>query len=85
MAKEWHGQGVESWNPRYAKTRMHRLEKYTFEDLGSYPIHTLKPVIILACLQKIEKTAPEMARRIKQIVSHRCTYATSSVIGRLLS
>ncbi|MFC5410839.1 tyrosine-type recombinase/integrase [Larkinella bovis] len=83
VAKEWHSKGVESWDPRYAKTLMHRLEKYTFDDLGSYPIRTLKPIIILACLQKIEKTAPEMARRIKQIVSHICKYAIAT--GRLES
>lgn len=75
VAREWHSKGLNSWDPRYAKTLLHRLEKYTFDEIGSYPLTLLKPVIILACLQKIENTAPDMARRIKQIISHVCRYA----------
>ena len=57
---------------------MHRLEKYAFDDLGHYPIHLLKPIVILACLQKIEKTAPEMARRVKQLCSHIFKYVIAT-------
>lgn len=75
IAKEWHVKGLQAWDPRYAQTIMHRLEKYTFAEFGHYPLTELKPTTILACLQKIEKTAPEMARRIKQLVSHILRYA----------
>jgi integrase len=75
IAREWHSKGLDTWDPRYAQTIMHRLEKYVFDDLGAYPIHLLKPLIVLGCLQKIEKTAPEMARRVKQLISHICRYA----------
>ncbi|PSR56643.1 integrase [Adhaeribacter arboris] len=78
IAKEWHAKNVPQWHPRYAQTVMHRLEKYAFLEIGCYPIHLLKPVIILACLQKIEKTAPEMARRIKQLCSHVFKYAIAT-------
>lgn len=78
IAKEWHSKNVGHWNPRYAQTVMHRLEKYAFDDLGHYPIHLLKPIVILACLQKIEKTAPEMARRVKQLCSHIFKYAIAT-------
>lgn len=81
VAREWHSKGLEKWDPRYAKTLMHRLEKYTFVEIGPYPLQSLKPLVILACLQKIEKTAPEMARRIKQVISHICRYAIAT--GRL--
>lgn len=81
VAKEWHSKGLDSWDPRYAQTVLHRLEKYTFHVIGRYPLNTLKPIVILTCLQKIEKTAPEMARRIKQLISHICRYAI--VTGRL--
>ncbi|WP_460952027.1 tyrosine-type recombinase/integrase [Spirosoma daeguense] len=80
IAREWYGKGLESWNPRYAQTVLHRLEKYTFCEIGRFPMNALKPLIILSCLQKIEKTAPEMARRVKQLISHVCRYAI--VTGR---
>ncbi len=78
VAREWHSKGLDSWDPRYAKTLLHRLEKYAFDDLGRFPLNTLKPVVILACLQKTEKTAPEMARRIKQIISHIFKYSVAT-------
>lgn len=40
------------WEPKYAETVLHRLEKYVFPDLGRYPIQAVKPLIILSCLQK---------------------------------
>ncbi|MBD2704830.1 tyrosine-type recombinase/integrase [Spirosoma sp. BT702] len=81
VAREWHSKGLTTWNPRYAQTILHRLEKYTFSEIGQFPLTTLKPIVILACLQKIEKTAPEMARRVKQLISHICRYAI--VTGRV--
>lgn len=78
IAKEWHSKGIDSWNPRYAQTIIHRLEKYTFIEIGSFPMQMLKPIIVLACLQKIEKTAPEMARRVKQLISHIFRYAIAT-------
>lgn len=81
VAREWHTKGIASWDPHYACTLLHRLEKYVFAEFGNYPLQHLKPLIILACLQKIEKTAPDMARRIKQIISHVLRYAI--VTGRI--
>lgn len=78
IAREWHSKGIDCWDPRYAKTLMHRLEKYTFDELGKYPVHQLRPILILSCLQKIELSAPEMARRIKQIISHVFKYAIAT-------
>lgn len=78
IAREWHSKNVDHWDPRYAQTVMHRLEKYAFGDLGHYPINLLKPLIILSCLQKIERTAPEMARRVKQLCSHIFKYAIAT-------
>lgn len=75
VAMEWYGTNLDHWDPRYAKTVLHRLEKYVFIEIGNYPINMLKPLILLSCLQKIEKTAPEMARRVKQLCSHIFKYA----------
>lgn len=78
VAKEWHDGNTPTWDDRYAKTVMHRLEKYVFDDLGSYPIKLLKPLSVLACLRKIDGTAPDMARRIKQIISAVFKYAIAT-------
>jgi integrase len=78
VAREWFNKHVDVWNPRYAKTLMHRLEKYTFHDLGPFPIHMLRPPMILASLEKIEKTGPDMARRIKQLISLICRYGIAT-------
>ncbi|WP_375447206.1 tyrosine-type recombinase/integrase [uncultured Fibrella sp.] len=75
VAREWHSKGLDNWDARYAQTILHRLEKYVFHQLGAYPINALKPIIVLSCLQRIETTAPDMARRIKQLISHVCRYA----------
>lgn len=75
VAMEWYATQLGNWGSRYAKTVMLRLEKYVFIEIGNYPINTLKPLLILSCLQKIEKTAPEMARRVKQLCSHIFKYA----------
>lgn len=81
IAREWHDKQIETWNPRYAQTVLHRLEKYLFGDIGSYPVRMIKPQIILNCLQKIEKTGPEMARRIRQYCRFIFLYAIAT--GRL--
>lgn len=75
IAKEWHVKGLPGWNTRYAQTIMYRLEKYTFAEIGHYPLTELRPTTILICLQKIEKSAPETARRVKQLISHILRYA----------
>ena len=75
LALEWHKNGLDGWDPEYAETILHRLEKYVFPSLGKYPINYIRPVMILACLRIIEKTAPEMARRVKQLISHIFRYA----------
>lgn len=78
IAKEWYDRNAAIWDARYAKTVMHRLEKYVFDDLGDYPIKLIKPLSVLACLRKIDVTAPDMARRIKQIISAVFKYAIAT-------
>lgn len=78
IGREWHKKQIEQWDPRYAQTVMHRLEKYLFPELGSYPIQMVKPLLILSCLQKVEKTAPEMARRVMGYCHFICIYAIAT-------
>lgn len=70
IALEWHEKNAPAWDSRYAQTVKHRLEKYAFPFLGEFPITSIKPLLVLSCIQSIEKTAPEMARRVKQLCSH---------------
>ena len=78
IAREWHSTNLPYWDPRYAQTILHRLEKYVFLEIGDYPIHLITPAIVLACLRKIEVTAPEMARRVKQLISHVFNFAKAT-------
>jgi len=78
LAIEWHEKQLASWKPSHAKIIMHRLEKYIFPDLGSYPVNQVKPMVMLACLQKAEKTAPELTRRLKSYCSHIFKYAIAT-------
>jgi integrase len=78
VAKEWHDRNAPTWDDRYARTVMHRLEKYVFDELGSYPIKLLKPLSVLTCLRKVDGTAPDMARRIKQLISAVFKYAIAT-------
>lgn len=75
VAREWHTKNIEKWKPDYAQTVLHRLEKYLFPDLGMFPINSLKPIIILRCLQKAEVTAPDLTRRLKGYCHHIFVYA----------
>ena len=78
IAKEWYDRNVAIWDVRYAKTIMHRLEKYVFDELGAYPIKLIKPLAVLSCLRRVDATAPDMARRIKQIISSVFKYAIAT-------
>jgi integrase len=75
VAREWHEKQAVKWSPRHAQTILHRLEKYVFPFLGDFPVKTIKPLMVLDVLQRIERTAPEMTRRVKQYISQVFLYA----------
>lgn len=78
MAMEWHSKQLALWKPQYAGVVRHRLEKYIFPDIGNYPVTMIKPMVMLGCLQKIERTAPELSRRMKALCSHVFKYAIAT-------
>ena len=78
LALEWHQQQVGHWCPHYANTVHYRLEKYVFPELGSYPLSDIKPIVMLACLKRIDNTAPDMSRRVKRICSQIFRYAIAT-------
>ncbi|WP_298358964.1 phage integrase central domain-containing protein [Runella sp.] len=78
MAMEWYGKQIPLWNPKHANIIKHRFEKYIFPSLGSFPLADIKPLMMLNCLQKIEKTAPDLSRRMKAVCSHVFKYAIAT-------
>lgn len=78
VAMEWYGKQVPLWKPKHAAIIKHRFEKYIFPSLGSFPLAEIKPLMMLNCLQKIEKTAPDLCRRMKAACSHVFKYAIAT-------
>lgn len=78
MAMEWYWKQVPLWKPKHANIIKHRFEKYIFPSLGSFPLADIKPLMMLNCLQKIEKTAPDLSRRMKAACSHVFKYAIAT-------
>ncbi|WP_309705361.1 phage integrase central domain-containing protein [Siphonobacter sp. SORGH_AS_0500] len=78
MALEWHGKQMPLWKSKHANIIKHRFEKYVFPFLGSFPLADIKPLMMLSCLQKIEKTAPDLSRRMKAACSHVFKYAIAT-------
>ncbi|WP_229238523.1 phage integrase central domain-containing protein [Dyadobacter sp. Leaf189] len=78
MAIEWHSKQTSLWKPTHAAIVKHRLEKYVFPSLAKFPLADIKPLIMLSCLQKIEKTAPDLSRRMKALCGHIFKYAIAT-------
>ena len=75
---EWYEKQLEQWTSRYAQSVKFRLEKYAFSEIGQFPVRDIKPLMMLSCLQKIEKTSPETTRRIKALCGHIFKYAIAT-------
>ena len=78
MAMEWYWKQVPLWKPKHATIIKHRFEKYVFPFLGHFPLTEIKPLQMLNCLQKMEKTAPDLTRRMKAACSHVFKYAIAT-------
>lgn len=78
IALEWHTVNLPQWQARYAATLLHRLKKYVFPELGNLPMQLIKSSTVLECLKKIDETALEMARRIKQLISRIFMFAIAT-------
>jgi hypothetical protein len=63
IAREWHANKVESWQPRTAKNVLHRLEKDVFPLIGKHPIAQIRAPTLLDVFRQIEKRgAVDMAK-----------------------
>lgn len=76
ITEEWIEKNQPIWDERYAQTIKHRFKKYVFPYLGKFPINQITPPMVLNCLQRIEKTAPYMAKRVKTLIRNVFDYAT---------
>ena len=76
VAREWHQNKLESWQPGTARNVLHRLEKDVFPFIGSYPISEIKAPLMLDVLRQIEKRgAIDMAKRQGQVCGQIFRYA----------
>ncbi len=82
VARDWHSNKLESWQPRTAINVLHRLEKDVFPLIGNHPIASIKAPTILDMLKQIEKRgAIEMAKRQAQVCGQVFRYAIASGIA----
>lgn len=76
VAREWHANKLESWQPRTAANVLHRLEVDVFPLLGKHPIAAIKAPVVLDVLRQIEKRgALDMAKRQGQVCGQIFRYA----------
>jgi integrase len=76
VAREWHANKLESWQPGTARNLLHRLEKDVFPLIGKYPISEIKAPVMLDVLRQIEKRgALDMAKRQGQVCGQIFRYA----------
>jgi integrase len=67
LAREWHQNRLETWNPEHAAKILKRLERHVFPAVGSRPIADVTTSELLAVLRKIEQHGSEIAHRMLQI------------------
>jgi integrase len=81
VAKEWHERNTSVWTPRHAFQTWRRLEMHILPDLGRRPVSEIKPLDVLAVLQKVEsKGVTDLCVRVLWICSSVFRYAV--ITGR---
>ncbi|WP_246542226.1 tyrosine-type recombinase/integrase [Collimonas antrihumi] len=79
VAREWHANKVDTWQPRTAANVLHRLEKDVFPLIGKQPIADIRAPVMLDVLRQIEKRgAVDMAKRQGQVCGQIFRYAIAS-------
>lgn len=81
IAREWHQSKWRVWSPDYSNAVMSLFEKDIFPFIGHLPIISVKPLLLLDVLRKIEaRGAMEMARKARRRCGEVFKYAI--VTGR---
>lgn len=82
VAREWHANKSDAWQPRTATNVLHRLQRDVFPSIGRLPIAEIKAPVILDMLRQIEKRgAVEMAKRQAQVCGQVFRYAVATGIA----
>jgi integrase len=82
IARAWHANKLQSWQPRTAKNVLERLEKDVFPLIGKRPIAEIKAPIVLDVLRQIEnRGAVEMAKRQAQVCGQIFRYAVATGVA----
>ena len=76
IAREWHTNRLETWQPSTAKDILNRLEKDIFPEIGDLPISIITHKQLIETLRKIEsRGAHEIAKRLKANCARIFSYA----------
>ena len=79
IAREWHEHKKSEWSEKYANTIMARLEADIFPVIGSFPIESITPAILLTMFRDIEaRGVYEVSRRANQYCSQIFRYAVGT-------
>lgn len=79
VARDWHANKLDTWQPRTAANILHRLEVDIFPLIGQHPITEIKAPVMLDVLRQIEKRgALDMAKRQAQVCGRIFRYAIAS-------
>lgn len=79
VAREWHANKLDSWQPRTSSNVLHRLEMDVFPKIGKYPISDIKAALMLEMLRQIEnRGAVDMAKRQGQVCGQIFRYAIAT-------
>jgi integrase len=76
IARDWHANRLQTWQPSTARDILNRLEKDIFPEIGKLPIATITHKQLIDTLRKIEnRGAHEIAKRLKASCARVFSYA----------
>ena len=82
VTKAWHDLHKSKWSPTHSDDVIDSLRRDIFPTLGSLPINSITPAMVLETLRVVElRPAIETARRLRQRMSGVFVYAIASGIG----
>jgi integrase len=82
VARAWHELHKSKWTSTHAADVIDSFRRDVFPTLGSVPINSITPAMVLETLRVVERrSAIETARRLRQRMSGVFVYAIASGIG----
>ncbi|MFH5927180.1 tyrosine-type recombinase/integrase [Roseomonas xinghualingensis] len=78
VARAWHALYKPTWSERHATDVMRNLENDVFPALGSLPIRSITPKMVLTLMRDVEERSPTTARKMRQQISAVFVYAIAA-------